>query len=45
VIVVSPCSGHGFKHSPAIGEAIAQMITGEAGAASDVDLTAFRLPR
>jgi sarcosine oxidase len=24
VLIVSPCSGHGFKHSPAIGEAIAQ---------------------
>jgi sarcosine oxidase len=23
VLVVSPCSGHGFKHSPAIGEAVA----------------------
>jgi sarcosine oxidase len=25
VIVASPCSGHGFKHSAAIGEALAQM--------------------
>lgn len=25
VIVVSPCSGHGFKHSAAIGEALAQL--------------------
>ncbi len=25
VIVVSACSGHGFKHSPAIGEALAEM--------------------
>jgi sarcosine oxidase len=23
VLIVSPCSGHGFKHSPAIGEAVA----------------------
>jgi sarcosine oxidase len=29
VIVASPCSGHGFKHSAAIGEAIASMVTGE----------------
>lgn len=26
VIVASPCSGHGFKHSAAIGEALAQWI-------------------
>jgi sarcosine oxidase len=25
VIVVSACSGHGFKHSPAIGEAVAEL--------------------
>ena len=30
VIVVSACSGHGFKHSAAIGEAVATMaMTGE----------------
>jgi sarcosine oxidase len=27
VIVASPCSGHGFKHSPAIGEGIAELLT------------------
>ncbi len=27
VLVASPCSGHGFKHSAAIGEAIAQWAT------------------
>ena len=26
VIVVSACSGHGFKHSPAIGEAVASLV-------------------
>jgi sarcosine oxidase len=26
VIVASPCSGHGFKHSPAIGEALADLV-------------------
>jgi len=26
VIVASPCSGHGFKHSAAIGEALAQWV-------------------
>jgi sarcosine oxidase len=40
VLIVSACSGHGFKHSAAIGEAIAQLI---ADGASDVDLGAFRL--
>ena len=33
-IVVSACSGHGFKHSAAIGEAVAQMAIG--GATPDV---------
>lgn len=28
VLIVSPCSGHGFKHSAAIGEAVAATITG-----------------
>ncbi len=30
VIVVSACSGHGFKHSAAIGEAVASLALGEA---------------
>jgi sarcosine oxidase len=38
VIVASPCSGHGFKHSPAIGEGVAQMALGE----PHIDLSAFR---
>jgi len=42
VIVASPCSGHGFKHSAAIGEAIAGRILGRKDALS---LDAFRLPR
>lgn len=33
-LVVSACSGHGFKHSAAIGEAIAEMV--ETGRAPDV---------
>lgn len=38
LIVVSPCSGHGFKHSAAIGEAVAELaLTG----ASETDLTPF----
>lgn len=38
VTVVSACSGHGFKHSAAVGEALAMRHCGEAGA---VDLSAF----
>ncbi len=38
IIVASPCSGHGFKHSAAIGEAVAQMALGE----PHMDLLAFR---
>lgn len=38
ITVVSACSGHGFKHSPALGEAIAQtIVTGR----STIDLSAF----
>lgn len=40
--VVSPCSGHGFKHAAAIGEAVAQrLLTG----ASQIDLSPFSLSR
>lgn len=42
VIVASPCSGHGFKHSAAIGEALAQLAT---TGTSRLDLGAFRFPR
>jgi sarcosine oxidase len=38
VIVVSPCSGHGFKHSAAIGEAVAQMATKET---TTIDISTF----
>jgi sarcosine oxidase len=34
VMVVSPCSGHGFKHSAGLGEAIAQQLLGETPFAS-----------
>ena len=41
-LVVSACSGHGFKHSAALGEALAQWcLRGE----SDLDLSAFSLKR
>jgi sarcosine oxidase len=41
VMIVSACSGHGFKHSPAVGEAVAQWIT---DGCPDVDLRPFRYP-
>ncbi|HQW38896.1 MAG TPA: FAD-dependent oxidoreductase, partial [Usitatibacteraceae bacterium] len=37
-IVASPCSGHGFKHSAALGEALAQLAT---EGASRLDLSGF----
>ncbi len=42
VIVASPCSGHGFKHSPAIGEVLAELST---GGAARFDLEPFALER
>ena len=42
VLIASPCSGHGFKHSAAIGEALAQLaLAGEC----EVDMSAFALAR
>jgi sarcosine oxidase len=43
VTFVSACSGHGFKHSAAIGEAVAQQVSN--GRAAHVDLAPFRLAR
>jgi sarcosine oxidase len=40
VLIVSACSGHGFKHSPAIGESVAQWVT---EGSSGIDLSAFAL--
>lgn len=42
VTVVSACSGHGFKHSAALGEALAQRVT---EGRSDLDLSSFSLAR
>ena len=42
IIVVSACSGHGFKHSAAIGEAVAQLAC---DGRSTIDLAPFRLGR
>ncbi len=39
IIVMSPCSGHGFKHSTALGEAVAQQV---AAGTSTLDLSPFR---
>lgn len=42
VAVASPCSGHGFKHSAAIGEVLAQLaLDGK----SEFDISAFSLAR
>jgi sarcosine oxidase len=40
VRIVAACSGHGFKHSAAIGEAVAQTIS---VGTSEIDLTPFAL--
>ncbi|MGZ5571996.1 MAG: N-methyl-L-tryptophan oxidase [Usitatibacter sp.] len=42
VIVASPCSGHGFKHSAAVGEAIAQLVM---EGRSRIDLKPFAFSR
>lgn len=42
VLVVSACSGHGFKHSAGIGDAVAEVVT---RGASRVDLSPFSLAR
>lgn len=42
VVIVSACSGHGFKFASAIGEIAAQLALGER---SDVDLSHFRSNR
>ena len=42
VVIASPCSGHGFKHSAAVGETLAQLaLDGE----SDIEISAFALAR
>jgi sarcosine oxidase len=42
VVVASPCSGHGFKFAPALGEALADLATGRPPA---MDIAPFRLAR
>jgi sarcosine oxidase len=41
VIVASPCSGHGFKHSAAIGQALAELATEGRSASFDLSKFAF----
>jgi len=42
IILASPCSGHGFKHSAAVGEVLAQLaIDGK----TDIDISKFKLSR
>lgn len=42
VIIASPCSGHGFKHSAAVGESLTQLaLDGK----TEFDISAFRLDR
>jgi sarcosine oxidase len=41
VIIASPCSGHGFKHSAAIGEALAQLVL---DGKSAIDISGFAFP-
>ena len=42
ILAVSPCSGHGFKHSAAIGEAVAELVT---TGRTTVDITSLGLER
>lgn len=42
VIVASPCSGHGFKHSAAIGETLAQLVL---EGKSSLDISPFTFAR
>ena len=42
VVFASPCSGHGFKHSAAVGETLAQLAM---DGGSEIDVSAFNLAR
>lgn len=42
IVLASACSGHGFKHSAAIGETLAQLVT---TGRSDLDISEFSLRR
>jgi sarcosine oxidase len=42
VIIASPCSGHGFKHSAAVGEVLAELAT---GSDTTLDISPFAMDR
>jgi sarcosine oxidase len=42
VLIISPCSGHGFKFAPVIGEIAARLLTAEP---SSFDLSLFKIAR
>jgi sarcosine oxidase len=42
VIIASPCSGHGFKHSAAVGEVLAELVL---GGKSKIDISSFGIDR
>jgi sarcosine oxidase len=42
VLIISPCSGHGFKFAPVIGEIAASLLTGET---PPFDLSLFKVSR
>lgn len=42
ILIVSACSGHGFKHSAAIGEAVSELV---AEGTSRLDLSSFKIDR
>jgi sarcosine oxidase len=42
IVIASPCSGHGFKFTPLIGEVLADLVTGEA---AGIPLHRFRVDR
>jgi sarcosine oxidase len=42
IIICSPCSGHGFKHSSAVGEIIAELAT---DTTPSIDIAPFKLSR
>jgi sarcosine oxidase len=42
IVIASPCSGHGFKHSAAIGEVLAELVT---DGKSKIDISSFKMER
>jgi sarcosine oxidase len=42
IVVASPCSGHGFKHSAAIGEVLSELVN---DGKSKIDISSFSMKR